>query len=116
MAHILRPFKRGELPVKKSTQCILSTHDERGKLDLQKLFQLFRYIYFEMACGTTDNVSAYESEECRFESGPARKPSFYTHVFGETEQSYPVDRHQKNFAATKRRNIQSAKTLTVFRR
>ena len=36
-------------------------------------------------------------------------------VFGETEQDYPVDRHQ-NFAATKRRNDQSARTFTVLRR
>ena len=36
-------------------------------------------------------------------------------VFGETEQDYPVDRHQKNFAATKRRNDQSARTFTVLR-
>ena len=27
-------------------------------------------------------------------------------VFGETEQDYPIDRHQKNFAATKRKNDQ----------
>ena len=25
-------------------------------------------------------------------------------VFGETEQDYPIDKHQKNFAATKRKN------------
>ena len=36
-------------------------------------------------------------------------------VFGETEQDYPVDRHQ-SFAATKRRNDQSARTSTVLRR
>ena len=36
-------------------------------------------------------------------------------VFGETEQDSPVDRY-KNFAATKRRNDQSARTFTVLRR
>ena len=37
-------------------------------------------------------------------------------VFGETEQDYPIDRHQKNFAATKRKNDQSARTFTVLQR
>ena len=73
-------------------------------------------MYFEMACGATDNASEYESGDCRFEERLARKPSYYSHVFGETQQNYPVDRHQKNFAATKRRNNQSAKTFTVMQR
>ena len=37
-------------------------------------------------------------------------------VFGETEQYYSVERHQKNFAATKRRIDKSARTFTVLRR
>ena len=37
-------------------------------------------------------------------------------LFGEPEQDYPVDRNQKNFAATKRRNDQSARTFIVLRR
>ena len=37
-------------------------------------------------------------------------------MFGETEQDYPIDRHRKNFAATKRKNDQSARKITVLRR
>ena len=37
-------------------------------------------------------------------------------VFAETEEDYPIDRHQKNFAATKRKNDQSARKFTVLRR
>ena len=82
----------------KNVDSVSLSTDDRRKLDNKTCV---RKMYIQKACGATDDASDYESRKCRFGSCQARKRSFYSIAFGETEQDYPVDRHQKVFTATR---------------
>ena len=96
MAHILRLFIRDHAA--KIVDTVFLSTDDRRKLDNKTCF---RKMYIQKACGATDDASDYESRKCRFGSCQAQKRSFHSIAFGETEQDYPVDRHQKVFTATR---------------
>ena len=110
------PFVRERSRCKNVDSVLLSLDDRKAQLYWKTTVALTRP--FESLVAQRTTLLATNQEIAG--SNPAKlrgrlfAPMFF--VFGETEQDYPIDRHQKNFAATKTKNDQSARTFTVFRR
>ena len=106
------PFVRERKPCCKNVDSVILSLDDR-KAELYwkttvALTRLFEGLVEQRTTRLTTNQEIPRSNPSEIGS------RLFTPIFlvlGETEQDYPVDRHQKNFAATKKKTNQRGHSL-----